>query len=76
MKKSELQQKVAHLEFIHDQLETELCYIDRLLKKVGFPNGVDSAKQVALELIDNEQISVNKNREDGLKYDEGSSEDN
>lgn len=51
MNKSQLQQKVAYLEFVHDQLETELMYVDNLLKSVGFPRGLASAKEVALELL-------------------------
>lgn len=52
MNKTQLQQKIARLEFIHDQLETELTYVDTLLKSVGFPRGLDSAKEVALELLE------------------------
>jgi hypothetical protein len=52
MNKAELQQKVARLEFIHDQLESELTYVDNLLKSVGFPQGLASAKEVALELLE------------------------
>lgn len=52
MKKIQLQQKVAHLEFVHDQLEAELFYVDHLLKSVGFPRGIASAKEVALELLE------------------------
>ncbi len=52
MTKTQLQKKVAHLEFVHDQLETELMYVDGLLKSVGFPRGLASAKEVALELLE------------------------
>jgi hypothetical protein len=51
MNKTQLQKKIARLEFVHDQLETELVYLDTLLKSVGFPRGIDSAKEVALELL-------------------------
>lgn len=61
MNKAQIQQKIARLESIHDQLETELSYVDNLLKSVGFPRGLESAKEVALELLqDGEQ-----NRTDG-----------
>lgn len=72
MKKSDLLQKVAYLEFVHDQLETELSYIDHLLKQVGFPRGVDSAKQVALELIENEHINTSENYENHREYNDES----
>ncbi len=51
MNKAQLKTKIARLEFIHDQLETELMYVDSLLKSVGFPRGLASAKEVALELL-------------------------
>lgn len=51
MTKAQLEKKIAKLEFIQDQLETELYYIDGLLKSVGFPQGIASAKDVALELL-------------------------
>ena len=52
MNKSQLQQKIARLESIHDQLESELIYVDALLRSVGFPQGLESAKEVALELLE------------------------
>ena len=51
MNKSQLEKKIAGLEFVNDQLETELSYINELLKSVGFPRGLTSAKEVALELL-------------------------
>lgn len=62
MNKTQLKQKVAYLEFVHDQLEAELLYTDRLLKSVGFPRGLNSAKEVALELLqESEQQSQAEN---------------
>jgi hypothetical protein len=52
MNKTQLQKKIANLEFVHDQLEAEILYLDRLLKLVGFPRGLASAKEVALELLE------------------------
>lgn len=52
MNKAQLQTKIARLESIHDQLEAELMYVDKLLKSVGFPRGLASAKEVALELLE------------------------
>ena len=52
MNKSQLQQKIARLESIHDQLESELIYVDAILRSVGFPQGLESAKEVALELLE------------------------
>jgi hypothetical protein len=57
MKKAQLEKKIAYLEFVHDQLETELTYVDTLLKSVGFPRGLASAKEVALELLENNEVN-------------------
>lgn len=54
MNKAQINKKIAQLEFIHDQLEAELIYIDTLLRSVGFPHGLASAKEVALELLENQ----------------------
>lgn len=51
MTKLELQKKVARLESIQDQLESEIAYVDYLLKAVGFPKGLASAKEVAIEIL-------------------------
>lgn len=56
MNKAQLEKKIAYLEFVHDQLETELVYVDDLLKSVGFPQGLNSAKEVALELLQTEEM--------------------
>ncbi len=51
MTKKQLQKKIAQLEFVHDQLDAELSYVNDLLMSVGFPKGLESAKEVALELL-------------------------
>lgn len=53
--KEELLKKIAYLEFEHDQLLTELSDIDDLLRNVGFPEGLQSAKAVAQEVIEDQQ---------------------
>lgn len=60
MNKAQLQQKIARLEFVHDQLEAELMYVDNLLKSVGFPNGLASAKEVAIELLEETEQAENE----------------
>jgi hypothetical protein len=52
MNKAVLEKKINRLEFMNDQLEAELIYVDILLKSVGFPHGLTSAKEVALELLE------------------------
>ena len=46
-----LQKKVAKLEFEQDQLLTEMEYIDHLLRSVGFPEGLESVKFTAQEML-------------------------
>jgi hypothetical protein len=46
-----LQRRERELEFINDQLTAELEYLDHILKAIGFPNGLQSCKQVAQELL-------------------------
>lgn len=51
MTKAKLYKKLAYLEFVQDQLETEVLELNKLLQSVGFPQGLASVKQVAEELI-------------------------
>ncbi len=51
MTTEEIQRKIAHSEFVHDQLVTELEALDRLLRATGFPDGVASVRQVAEEML-------------------------
>lgn len=43
--------KIALLESQNDMLETELSYLDNLLIDCGFPEGIKTLKETALELI-------------------------
>lgn len=51
MTKGQLRKKIAYLEFVHDQISTEMDHVDKLLKEIGFPSGLKSAKLVAIELL-------------------------
>lgn len=53
----QLLNKVSRLEFEHDQLLAELSDVDELLRAVGFPEGLKSAKEVAQEVIRDGVIS-------------------
>ena len=46
-----LQKKIAYLEFIHDQLFTELQETNELLIEIGFPEGIQSIVAVANEIV-------------------------
>jgi hypothetical protein len=50
MNHQELEKKIAHLESVNDQIYSELCYIDRLMRMVGFSNGLATIKQTAQEM--------------------------
>jgi hypothetical protein len=45
-----LQERIAKLEFQNDQLATELSYLDALLRRIGFSEGLSSVKSAAYEL--------------------------
>ncbi len=52
MDKINLEKKIAKLESINDQLGTEFKQLDKLLRKVGFEDGIQSLKHAANELLD------------------------
>ena len=58
-------ERIAQLEFQNDQLSAELEYIDKLLRSVGFSDGLVSVKAAAQELSEYEK---NQNRifEEGM----------
>ena len=58
MEKETLLKRVSELESINDQLVAEIRYLDQLLKKVGFAEGLKTLKLAANELIEE-----NKNKE-------------
>ena len=45
-----LQRKIAKLESLYDQLQSEVNYLDNLLKEVGFEEGLKTLKEAAIEL--------------------------
>lgn len=57
MNQLELQKRVAYLEFVNDQLSSEIEELDTLLRLIGFPNGLVSAKNVAQEMIDEQGLA-------------------
>ncbi len=50
MKKKDLIRRLAYLESLHDQLLTELTYLDALMRQVGFAGGIESFKETAMEM--------------------------
>lgn len=55
MEEKDIIKRIAQLEFIHDQLSAEILDLDRLLRSVGFPEGIRSAREVAREIIEAEE---------------------
>lgn len=49
-----LEKRIAFLEFANDQLSTEIEYIDSLLKLIGFERGLSTIKDVAREVLEEE----------------------
>ena len=52
MDQDQLLKKVAKLESMCDQLQSEMRYLDQLLVEVGFEEGLKTLKAAAIELID------------------------
>lgn len=58
MNNEELLKKIAYHEFIQDQLSTELVELESLLKAAGFPKGIESVKEVATEMLENDTLDI------------------
>ena len=54
-----LQRKIAKLESLYDQLQSEMNYLDNLLKEVGFEEGLKTLKEAAIELKEKKKNSDN-----------------
>ncbi|HEY4832610.1 MAG TPA: hypothetical protein VIH61_08650 [Waddliaceae bacterium] len=61
MSNQELEKKIAHLESVNDQIYSELCYIDQLMRMVGFSNGLATVKQTAQEMKNIDQLDDGDN---------------
>jgi hypothetical protein len=51
MTKAQLLKKIARLESINDHLESEVNYVDELMKLIGFQEGLGTVKAAAKEII-------------------------
>lgn len=60
MKKKDLEKKLARLESVNDQLAAELDYIDRLMRLIGFSNGIHTIKATAAEIYDKDLGNINE----------------
>jgi hypothetical protein len=59
MTKAQLLKKIALLESINDQLATEVCYVDQLMRMVGFSGGLQTIKATAEEIIQKGLVEPN-----------------
>ncbi len=55
MTKEQMLKKISELESINDQLQTEIRYLDKLLREVGFDEGLKTLKFAAKELIEQDK---------------------
>ncbi|CRX37815.1 hypothetical protein [Estrella lausannensis] len=51
MNKVELLKKIAQLESINDHLQTEINYVDQLMRMAGFQGGIETVKLAAMEIV-------------------------
>jgi len=54
MQEQQLQKQLAKTEFFHDQMQSELLYIDGMLRLLGFEEGLETLKKAAKELVKSE----------------------
>jgi len=57
MDNKELLKKVSRLESQLDILETEFDYLNKILIKCGFPNGIITLKETANQLLKENKIT-------------------
>jgi hypothetical protein len=63
MTKAQLLKKIAVLESINDQLSTEVEYVDRLMRLLGFSEGLLTVKTTAQEIIDKGYLEEEDNNQ-------------
>lgn len=64
MTKAQLMKKIAVLESINDQLSTEVEYVDRLMRMLGFSEGLLTVKSTAQEILDKGYLEDNNSEEE------------
>lgn len=55
MNQEQLLKKISELETLNDQLTAELNYLDKLLKQIGFDQGLHTLKTAAQEMIEEDK---------------------
>ncbi len=67
MNNTQMLKKISELESINDQLQAEIRYLDRLLKEIGFQEGLKTLKFAAKELIERDKIYPDRDIEESEK---------
>ncbi len=52
MDEQEMRKKIAYLEFVNDQLISEMEEIDEMMRCIGFADGLDTVKETAWNLYE------------------------
>ena len=52
MDDQEMRKKIAYLEFVNDQLISEMEEIDEMMRFIGFSDGLDTVKETAWHLFE------------------------
>jgi len=60
MNNKDLIKRIAQLESLNDQLLSELHFLDSLSRELGFPEGLDSLKSTAKELLKEQEDNEKK----------------
>ena len=58
MTKAQMLKKIAKLESINDQLSSEVTYVDKLMRMIGFTEGLQTIKMTAQELIEKGDVDL------------------
>lgn len=58
MQLKKLLNRVAYLEFVNDQIMSELIQTDKVLRSIGFQDGLKSVKQAAEEIYEQEHVKI------------------
>jgi hypothetical protein len=56
MEQNKLLKRISELESINDQLISELRFLDTLLRKIGFEEGLKTLKQAAQEILEQDKL--------------------
>jgi len=56
MSDKKYKKEIAHLESINDQLQAEFNHLDKLLRQIGFDEGIATLKEAAKEMLETKEL--------------------